>query len=98
MQHILVFQVLINNTLEFLGISLEQSQKFLELTYKYYFEGKSQEYIDEVINKAKIICYLQILWIRSKYMEEGNEIHKKDIEFAKNYLIENVEKINTLEF
>ena len=87
-----------NNTLEFLGISLEQSQKFLDLTYKYYFEGKSQEYIDEVINKAKIICYLQILWIRSKFMEEGNEIHKKDIEFSKNYLIENVEKINTLEF
>ena len=31
-------------------------------------------------------------------MEEGNELHKKDIEFARNYLIENVEKINTLEF
>lgn len=87
-----------NNTLDFLGIPLEQSQEFLRLTYKYYFEGKSQDYIDEVINKAKIICYLQILWIRSKYMEEGNEIHKKDIEFAKNYLIENVEKINTLDF
>lgn len=87
-----------NNTLDFLGIPLEQSQEFLRLTYKYYFEGKSQEYIDEVLNKAKIVCYLQVLWIRSKYMEEGNEIHKKDIEFAKNYLIENVEKINTLEF
>lgn len=87
-----------NNTLDFLGIPLEQSQVFLRLTYKYYFEGKSQEYIEEVISKAKIICYLQILWIRSKFMEEGNEIHKQDIEFAKNYLIENVEKINTLEF
>ena len=87
-----------NNTLDFLGITLEQSQQFLRLTYKYYFEGKSQDYIDEVISKAKIICYLQILWIRSKYMEEGNEIYKKDLEFAKNYLIENVEKINTLEF
>lgn len=87
-----------NNTLDFLGISLEQSHEFLRLTYKYYFEGKSQEYIDEVISKAKIICYLQILWIRFKYMEEGNEIFKKDLEFAKNYLIENVEKINTLEF
>ena len=87
-----------NNTLEFLGISLEKSQEFLRLTYKYYFDGKSQEYIDEVINKAKIICYLQVLWLRSKYMEEGNENFKKDIEFARNYLIENVEKFNTLEF
>lgn len=87
-----------NNSLDFLEITSEQSREFLKSTFKYYFEGKSQEYIDEVINKAKIICYLQILWIRSKFMEEGNIIHKKDVEYARNYLIENVEKINTLEF
>lgn len=87
-----------NNCLEFLGISYEQSIEFLNLTYKYYFNGMKQEYIDEVINKAKIICYLVVLWIRSNFMEEGNEIYKKDIEFAKNYLIENVDKVDTLDF
>lgn len=87
-----------NNTKEFLGISLEESKRFLELTYKYYFEDKNQEYIDDVLEKAKIISYLQILWIRSNFMEKDNEIHKKDIEFAKNYLIEHVNKIDTLEF
>lgn len=87
-----------NNCIEFLGISYEQSLEFLNLTYKYYFDGKTQEYIDGIIDKAKIICYLVILWIRSNFMEEGNEIHKQDIEFAKNYLIENVDKIDKLDF
>ena len=87
-----------NNCEDFLGISYEQSIEFLNHTYKYYFEGMTQEYIDEIISKAKIICYLVILWIRSNFMEEGNEIHKKDIEFAKNYLIENVDKVDTLDF
>ena len=87
-----------NNSIEFLGISYEQSLEFLELTYKYYFNGMNQEYIDEIKNKAKIICYLEILWLRSNFMEEGNEIYQKDLEFAKNYLIENVEKIDKLDF
>lgn len=87
-----------NNSIEFLGISYEQSIEFLDLTYKYYFDGMNQEYIDEIKNKAKIICYLEILWFRSNFMEEGNEIYQKDLEFAKNYLIENVEKIDKLDF
>ena len=87
-----------NNAEKFLGITKEQSEKILELTYKYYFKGKSKEFIADVINKAKIICYLEILWIRLNFKEKGNEIHEKEIEFAKNYLIENVDKLDTLEF
>ena len=84
------------NTKSFLGLSLEQSEAFLNATYKYYFENRTEEFIKGIIEKAKIIAYMQVLWLRSNFTE--NEIHKKDVEFAKNYLIENVGKIDSLEF
>ena len=87
-----------DNPQSFLGITYEQSKNFLDSTFKYYFEDKSEEFINSVIEKAKIISYLQVLYIRSNYLDPNNEIHKQDIEFAKNYLIENVDKIDTLQF
>ena len=84
------------NTKNFLGLSLEQSEQFLNSTYKYYFENRTEEFIKGIMEKAKIIAYLHVLWLRSNFTE--TEMHKKDIEFAKNYLIENIGKIDSLEF
>ncbi len=84
------------NTKNFLGLSLEQSEQFLNSTYKYYFENRTEEFIKGIMEKAKIIAYMQVLWLRSNFTE--TEMHKKDIEFAKNYLIENIGKIDSLEF
>lgn len=86
------------NAQKFLGISYEQSEKILELIFKYYFENKTDKFIKNVMEKAKIISYLQILFIRIKYKDDKNEIHKQDIEFSKQYLIENVSKMDSLEF
>ena len=87
-----------NNTMDFLGISLEQSKRILDLTFEYYFEGKPQKYIEEVKYKASIIAFLQVLELRTKYGDKNNEITKQEIEFAKNYLVENLPKIDKLYF
>lgn len=87
-----------NNPQDFLGISYEQSTKILQLTFEYYFNDKSPEYIKDVMYKASIIAYMQVLWIRTTYMEENNEIQKQEIEFCKNYLIQNLPKIDSLDF
>ena len=62
------------------------------------FYGKSEQFIEKVLQKVRILSSLQILWMRTKYFEEGNEIFIKDIDYCKNYLIESVPKINLLDF
>lgn len=83
-----------NNPQDFLGISYEQSQKFLNLTFEYYLEGKSEEEKEKVWEEAKIIAYWEVLWYRTKFLEEGNEMRKKEIAFCQNYLIENAPKMH----
>jgi len=87
-----------NNTQEFLGIPLEQSETILNLTFKYYFNDKTPEYIQDVMYKASIIAYMEVLYIRTTYLEEGNELQKQEIEFCKKYLTENLPKIDSLAF
>lgn len=87
-----------NNIKDFLGISEEQSNKILDLTFKYYFEGKDQAYIDDVMFKASIIGYMLVLMLRSKYLDESSDIQKQEIEYCINYLTENLPKIDSLDF
>jgi len=84
-----------NNPQEFLGISYEQSKKFLDLTFEYYFDGKSQEYKEKMIEKAKIISYIEVLWLRTKFLEKENEMQKREIEFCQKYLVENAQNVDT---
>lgn len=84
-----------DNPQEFLGISFEQSKTILDLTFRYYFEGKTQEYIDKIIEKAKVISCLEVLWYRTQFLEEDNEIQKREIEFCQKYLIESTPKLDT---
>ena len=87
-----------NNAQDFLEISFEQSEKILELTFAYYFNDKTSEFIKDVMDKASIIAYTQVLWLRTTFMEENNEIQKQEIEFCKNYLMQNLPKIDSLVF
>ena len=84
------------NTEEFLGITLEQSTRFLEQTFQSYFEDKSNEEIEKIKEKAKMIAYLEVLWYRTKFNDNNNEFQEREIEFCQNYLIENVPKIDSL--
>ena len=87
-----------NNTQDFLGIPFEQSEKILQLIFQYYFNDKTSEYIEEVMYKASIIAYLEVMWLRLTFMDENNELQKQEIEFCKNYLTQNLPKIDSLDF
>ena len=86
------------NGANFLGITTEQCLQFLNSTFSYYFEGESQETVDEIIRKSEIICYARILrwYIKKKPADE--ELTKQVIDFCKQYLIENVPKTDKLYF
>ena len=81
-----------------LGITNEESQKILDLTFDYYFSDKTPEFIQDVRFKASIIAYIYVLYLKVSFLDENNELQKQEIEFCKNYLSENVPKIDTLAF
>lgn len=86
------------NPEKFLGIPQEQCRKFIDLTYNYYFDELEEDKIEEIKNKVKIICYTRLLRRQIKHFGIDNDDAKKSIEFCKNYLIENVPKIDNLYF
>jgi len=45
----------------FLGIDRETGYRFWMSSLKYYFDGKDDAFIDEVVNKAKIVCHTRLL-------------------------------------
>ncbi|MBR2278335.1 MAG: phosphotransferase [Eubacterium sp.] len=84
------------NSARFLGITTPQALEFLDYTFKYYFEGESQEYIDEVVTMSAIICYARVMRRQIKRFGFDDPEAKAVIEFCQNYLIENVPKIDKL--
>ena len=86
-----------NNVYEFLGITYEQSTELWKATLKYYFEGKDQAFLDDIENKAAIICYARLLR-RTVRRNSDSEYDKNLIEYSKNYLIENTMKTQSVYF
>ena len=83
------------NSANFLGITKQQCDDFWKYTVKYYFEGEPQEKIESIKKMAETICYARIL--RWKIRRASNtELENMEIEFCKNYLIENVPKLDKL--
>jgi hypothetical protein len=82
------------NSANFLGITKQQCDDFWEYTMKYYFEGEPQEKIDSIKKMAETICYARIL--RWKIRRGKTQEEMQEIEFCKNYLIENVPNMEKL--
>ena len=82
------------NGANFLGITKQQCDDFWKYTVKYYFEGEPQEKIDSIVRMAEIICYARIL--RWKIRKGKTEQDRQEVEFCKNFLIENVPKTDKL--
>ena len=79
---------------EFLGIDRETAGAFWNSSLKYYFEGKSREFIDDAVIKARIIAYARLLRRTVR-----REPEKKDIiENCKNMLCELVPVTDKLYF
>ena len=49
------------DTMRFLGIDRETTEKFWNSSLKYYFEGEDEKVINDAVNKARIIGYTRLL-------------------------------------
>lgn len=86
------------NGAKFLGITVEQCDEMVDSTFKYYFEDKSAEEVEDIIRMAAIICYMRIMRRQIRKFGIDNPEQKALIEFCRNYLIENVPKAEKLYF
>ncbi len=84
-----------HNTDSFLGMPLEVTTKLFDKTFRYYYEGKSEEELENFKLKLSMISYLQVLNLRTKY-PDSCATAKEEVEFCINYLTENAQKLETL--
>lgn len=82
----------------FLNITEEQCRDFWKYTLKYYFEGKGDDYLDDITRKASIICYTRLVRRTLKRFGTEDEYNKALVEYCRNYLIENVPSTEKLYF
>ena len=84
------------NTDKFLGVPLDITKKLFDKTFKYYYDNKSEEELESIKLKLSIISYIQILNLRSKFDDNSNKTTKEEIEFCKDYLEDNANRLDTL--
>ena len=82
-----------DNTKAFLGITNEQSEEIWDTIFNTYYEDKSEEEKEELLKKMKIISYLEVLFIRTKFDDDNNKFRDKEIEFCKEYLTKNLPEL-----
>lgn len=83
---------------DFLGIDAEVAYEIWNKTLDKYFDDKTKEEREAIADKAKIIGYTRMM--RRTIRRDGfnNEVGSKDIEHAKNRIIELVAKYDDLLF
>lgn len=87
-----------NNAAKFFDITLDQCRDMWRYTLKYYFDGKSEEYVADVVKKAEIICYTRLLrWFSTKRSKE-DAAAQRAIAFCKDYLIQTIPTVDSLSF
>ena len=79
---------------EFLKIDWDLAGYIMEKLIHFYFEGKDDDYIEGVMNKAKVIGYTRALRRTIKRRADEKEL----IEHYRNRLIECVDKVDTLTY
>ncbi len=84
------------NGAKFFDIKREQCLDMWKYTVDYYFSDKSEEELDEIKRMVEIICYARILRWMIRRGDKANEEQKQVIVFCKNYLEENVPKVERL--
>lgn len=87
-----------NNPSKFLGITTNQCEKISDLSFNYYFKGKTEDEIREIEKKAKIIAYLQVMYSQLNRLKDDKFDRRNAIEFCKNYIIDNIDKVDNLYF
>ena len=83
---------------DFIGLPYETAREFWNDTLKLYLDGADEKTIKSVEDKAKLIGYTRIMRRRIRRNGFESEEGRKEIENAKNHILELVDKIDTLTF
>lgn len=86
------------NTDKFLGIPADITEKLFNKIFKYYYEDKTDEELESIKYKLSIISFIQVVRNRAKYADQAFGLGKEELEYAINYLKENVSKIDSLKY
>ena len=86
------------NTDKFLGLPSSVTTKIFDKTFRYYYDDKTEEELEDIKLKLSVITYIQILRNRMKYKDQGFGLEKEEADFCKNYLTEIAEKLITLQY
>lgn len=81
-----------SNSMAFFGIEHDVLVKFFHKSMELYFEGKSPEYIEMMIKKARILCYIQLIDRFDKYADHPELLERFKTEIAE--LVFEVEDLN----
>ncbi len=87
-----------DNMLRFLGIPYETGQQLWQKTLKLYFEGESEEELEQIANKAKLIGYTRNMRRTIRRNGFDTEEGKAVIEHCKSRIIEILETTDSLLF
>lgn len=79
-----------NNAQEFLEITYDQSSQIWDFIFNYYYEEKTEKEKEELLKTIKIICYLEVLFIRTKFSNKNNKYEQQEIDFSIDYLTNNL--------
>lgn len=82
-----------DNPINFLGITYEQSEEIWNNIFNYYYEDKTDKEKEELLKQIKIISYLEVLFIRTRFNDETNEYRDKEIKFCTDYLTKNLPEL-----
>ena len=77
---------------DFLKIDWETASYILEKLFELYFEGKDEQFINDAMDKAKVVGYTRMLRRTIKRHPEKTDL----IEYTRNKLIEYVNKVDSL--
>ncbi|MBR2589775.1 MAG: anti-sigma factor antagonist [Clostridia bacterium] len=86
------------NVKGFLGISYEEASLFWNTTLKCYFDDKDEAYIEQIKRKASIIGYTRLLHRSAEKVGLDTDMGKQLVAYCKQYIEENIDKVDTLYF
>ncbi len=86
------------NMMDFLGIPYEMGTQIWDKTLHKYFEGKTEEEIQDIADKAKLVGYTRIMRRTIRRNGFDTELGRLEIENARNHIHELTQKLGTLTF
>ena len=87
-----------DNMMDFLGIPYEMGAEIWNKTLHFYFDDKTEEEIQDIADKAKLVGYTRIMRRTIRRNGFNTELGRREIENAKNHIHELVNRLDSLAF